>query len=301
MLSGVVAVGSGSYARTSLAVLADGTAYQWGARVYNNLQECDAVPRPVHDALMRPVTGIIDVAAGDVHNLLLKQDGTVWAWGTNGSGQMGDGTNEPSTSPVQVQGLSDIVGIAAGGWHSLALKRDGTVWAWGLGSEGQLGDGTQSLGRKHPVQVIGSDGVGVLTGITAIAAGREHSLALRDDGTVWAWGNDSFGQIGGADERILPNLTPTAVQSPAGGGMLTGITWIAGGNDHSLAVGPGGTVWGWGKNIHGELGNGSQESSRRPVQALNLRWAFMVTAGNRHSAALANAKITRSFTPLVLR
>src|SRR6185503_7429522 len=117
-------------------------------------------------------------------SLALKSDGTVWAWGTGDSGQLGDGNfyttgNHGVATPVQVSGLTSVTAIAAGQDHSLALKSDGTVWAWGAGDSGQLGDGnfytTGNHGVATPVQVSG------LTTVTAIAVGDSHSLALKSD------------------------------------------------------------------------------------------------------------------------
>ena len=124
---------------------------------------------------------MVAIAGGDSHSLALKSDGTVWAWGYNGCGQLGDGSTTNRLTPVQVSGLTGVVAIAGGGSHSLALKSDGTVWAWGCNDYGQLGDGT-TTNRLTPVQVSG------LTGVVAIAGGGAHSLALKSDGTVWAWG-----------------------------------------------------------------------------------------------------------------
>ena len=118
------------------------------------------------------LAGIVAVAAGNNFSLALKADGTVWAWGFNGAGQLGDGTQTDRLAPVQVQGpggagnLTDVIAIAAGGYVSLALKSDGTVWSWG--------------GPVTPVQVTG------LANVIAIARGSAHSLALKSDGTVWA-------------------------------------------------------------------------------------------------------------------
>ena len=129
------------------------------------------------------------VAGGTSHSLGLKSDGTVWAWGWNSQGQLGDGTTTQRTTPIQTSLLTNVIAIAAGDLHSLAVKSDGTVWAWGVNGSGQLGDGTTTT-RKTPVQVSG------LTGALAVAAGNSHSLCLKADGTVAAWGNNSKGQLG---------------------------------------------------------------------------------------------------------
>ena len=127
------------------------------------------------------LSGITAIAAGSSHSLALKTDGTVSAWGANGVGQLGDGTNDDRSTPVQVQNLSRATAVAAGTGHSLALTTDGTVLAWGLNTVFQLGDGT-ATSRPTPAPVQN------LSGATAVAAaGSLHSLALKTDGTSWAW------------------------------------------------------------------------------------------------------------------
>jgi hypothetical protein len=153
----------------------------------------------------------------------LKNDGTVWAWGYNGDGELGNGTNTDSNVPVPVSGLSGITAIAGGGYHSLALKNDWTVWAWGYNEYGQLGNGTNT-DSNVPVPVSG------LSGITAIAGGEYHSLALKNDWTVWTWGWNGYGQLG--------NGTNTDSNVPVQVSGLTGIMAIAGGGSHSLAIYP---------------------------------------------------------------
>ena len=113
--------------------------------------------------------------------LAVKKDGTVWAWGDNYFGQLGDGTTQRRDTPVKVSGLAGVAAVAAGSGHSLAVKKDGTVWAWGSNVSGELGDGT-TQNRRTPVPVSG------LTDVVAVAAGYHHSLALKSDGSVWMWG-----------------------------------------------------------------------------------------------------------------
>lgn len=168
------------------------------------------------------LSNIIAIAAGGYHSLALRADGTVWAWGANALGQLGDGTHSSSSIPVQVSGLSNITAIAAGGQHSLALGSDGSVWAWGDNHSGQLGDGT-FLTRMTPIQVSG------LSGIVAIVGGEDHSLAMKADKSVWAWGNNYFGQLG----RVTPSKTSPIPLRVLG---LSSTTAIAAGNYHSLAI-----------------------------------------------------------------
>jgi Regulator of chromosome condensation (RCC1) repeat/Carboxypeptidase regulatory-like domain len=134
--------------------------------------------------------------------VFLKGDGTVWAWGSNSNGQLGNGTTTDSSTPVQVSGLSGVTAVAAGSAHAIALKGDGTVWAWGSNSNGQLGNGT-TTDSSTPVQVSG------LSGVTAVAAGSAYTIALKGDGTVWAWGSNSNGQLGnGTTDSLSPVPVP---------------------------------------------------------------------------------------------
>src|SRR5579884_2980960 len=163
--------------------------------------------------LVNGLSGVVAMAAGGQHSLALKSDGTVWAWGYNYYGQLGTGnTGSPSmSSPAQVSGLSGVIAIAAGQYHSLALKADGTVWAWGSNNDDQLGTTasgscyTYSSGpcSATPVQVP-------ITNVVAIAAGQYHNLALRSDGTVWAWGYNSDGELGTGNAGS-PSATPARV------------------------------------------------------------------------------------------
>jgi len=171
----------------------------------------------------------IQVEVGAHHNLVLMNDGTVWAWGWNNFGQLGDGTTEDRLTPTRVIGLYNVVSISGGSHHSLAMKSDGTIWAWGDNRYGQLGDGTINANRLQPVQIPG------LSDIAEISAGNFHSLALGLDGTAWAWGYNWFGQLG--DGTQTNRLQP--VQIPG----LSDIAEISAGNTHSLAMGSDGTVW----------------------------------------------------------
>jgi alpha-tubulin suppressor-like RCC1 family protein len=153
---------------------------------------------------------VAQVAAGRAHTVALKSDGTVWAWGDNAYGQLGDGTTAQRAAPVQVSGLAGVTAIAASQYHTVALKGDGTVWALGENGFGQLGDGTTTE-RDTPVQVTG------LTGATGIAAGNCHTVALKSDGTVWGWGYNGFGQLG---DGTTTAWRPTPVQASGISGVI---------------------------------------------------------------------------------
>jgi alpha-tubulin suppressor-like RCC1 family protein len=215
------------------------------------------------------------LGTGGRHTVALRQNGTVWAWGYNGHGQLGDGTSIPRNPPVQVQGLTGGAAVAAGYNHTVALRQDGTAWAWGNNSYGQLGDGT-TIGRLTPVLC--------LTGVAAIAAGLEHTVALRTDGTVWAWGRNNYGQLG--DGTTIDRLTPVQVQG------LTGVAAVAAGPEHTVALRTDGTVWAWGRNNYGQLGDGTTTEDGTnliqltPVQAQGLTGVAAIAAGSNHTVAL---------------
>jgi alpha-tubulin suppressor-like RCC1 family protein len=225
------------------------------------------------------------IAAKGYYSLALKRDGTVWAWGDNAVGQLGNGTTAASNVPVRVSGLSDVESIAAGAGHALALRSDGAVWAWGSNAEGQLGAVTsgvcvyptgQSPCSTTPVRV---DGFG---GVRTLAAGAAHSLALKHDGTVWGWGRNFNGQLG--DGTRQNRSTPSRTVG------LGGVRSIAAGQEHSLALRPDGSVWAWGFNTSGQLGNGTTScytcADPVPAQVRRLAGVVAIGAGTDHSLAV---------------
>ena len=211
------------------------------------------------------------IAAGDYHSIALDDNGTVWGWGDNGSGQLGDGTTTNRNAPSRMRFVSDVFAVAGGGNHTLALTGDGRVWAWGDNSSGQLGDGTFLL-RSQPAPVL------QLTGGVAVAAGYGHSLALKKDGTVWAWGDNSSGQLG--DGTTENRNTPKPVSN------LTEVISISAGQYHNLALKKDGTLWAWGANTDGQLGDGSFHTRTVPVQVAGLSHAVFVAAGGYHGLAI---------------
>ena len=214
------------------------------------------------------------ISAGGDHSLALKTDGTVWAWGYNSEGQLGDGTRNNKFTPVQVGSLNDVIAVSGGALYSLALKSDGTAWAWGDNGYGQLGVDTMTVVSTTPVQVSS------LNNVIAISAGAIHSLALKNDGTVWAWGhNGSYGLLG--DGTTTSSYIPVQVSS------LNDVIAIAAGDLHSLALKNDGTAWAWGHNGYGQLGVGTMTVvSRTPVQVSSLNDVFAISGGCHHSMAL---------------
>ncbi len=207
-----------------------------------------------------------------------------WAWGDDYRGQLGDGTTTNRSAPQSIAGLTNVSRIASGTvGHSLAVKTDGTVWAWGRSAEGQLGDGTRGTPRSTPVQVLGSAGSGTLSGVSAVAAGGYFSLALKTDGSVWAWGSNWAGQLGNGSTADI--ATPVQVSG------LANVTAIAAGDLFGLALKSDGTVWAWGRNDHGQLGTNSTSDSPAAVQVQGLPTGGVaaIAAGGAHALAAATA------------
>ncbi len=285
-LSGITAVAAGYF--HTVALKSDGTVWTWGNNQYGQLGigNTTNATTPVQ---VPGLSGMTAVAAGYGHTLALRNDGTVWAWGYDNDKQLGNPLTPGaiwSTTPVQVTGLTGVVAIGAGYYHSIALKSDGTVWAWGDNNHGEIGNGTTA-------QAVLATQVLNLSGVTAIAANNSyHNLALKGDGTVWAWGANDQGQLGyGAGGANTYSATPAQV------GVLSGVTAIGTGMNHSLAVKNDGTVWAWGENHHGQLGLGTADTSihAMPQQVPGLGNAVGVSGGESHSVALKSDGTVRDW------
>jgi alpha-tubulin suppressor-like RCC1 family protein len=221
---------------------------------------------------------VVQVAGGRDHALAVRSDGTVWAWGNNQYGQLGDGNTAIHVTPTQVTGLTGITQVAAGVEFSLALRSDGTMWAWGANGVGQLGRGTITDHEVTPARVL------VLNHVTKISAGRGFALALRSDGIVFAWGLNGSGELG--------NGTTTLSSRPVKIAGLSQVTGIAAGWDSAAAIEASSTsaltsVWTWGANDQGQLGDGTLAGHATPERVTGVPASVKgVSVGVRYAVVL---------------
>lgn len=302
LLSGVIATSIGSY--HGLALKSDGTVWAWGqnndGQLGNNSTTNSSAPVEVLAGACAGcgtyLSGVVAIAAGSFHSVALRSDGTVWTWGDNQYGELGNNSTTQANTPVEVltgasgcaTHLCNIVAVSADE-QTVALRADGSVFAWGSNNNGQVGNNSIT-NQLAPVQVLGAGGSGTLGGIVAISRAGQSSMALRSDGTVWAWGEDNHGQLG--NNGTADSHVPVEVVGAGGSGALTGVIAISGFWLHSMALRSDGTVWTWGDNLTGQLGNNSSTDSQVPVQVLGaggsgvLTGVVAIAAGDQHSMAI---------------
>ena len=239
------------------AIKTDGTLWTWGLNNYGQLGDNTTSNRSSPVTTAGGGTNWKQVSCGYAYlSAAIKTDGTLWSWGQNSFGQLGDGTSSDRSSPVTtIGGGTNWKQVSCGSTHIAAIKTDGTLWTWGSNISVQLGDGTTS-NRLSPVTTAGGG-----TNWKQVAGGAGHTVAIKTDGTLWTWGENAVGALG--------DNTTTARSSPgttAGGG--TNWKQVSGGNSHTAAIKTDGTLWTWGWNtdnilaICGQLGDGSTVSSR---------------------------------------
>ncbi|MBO3099164.1 T9SS type A sorting domain-containing protein [Gelidibacter pelagius] len=237
----------------SVGIKTDGSLWAWGSNVKGELGNggSENSHLPIHIISQYDSTKWEKAFAGEIFTIAIKTDGTLWTWGHNSGGQLGDGTTTEKRVPFKIGSDTDWATIATGYQHVIAIKTDGTLWAWGINNFGQLGDGTNSQ-RITPTQ-IGTD-----TDWKAVDAGVHHTLTTKTDGTLWAWGLNGAGSVG--DNTIINRNAPVQI------GMETDWQSVSAGNLQSKALKTDGNIWAWGYNNSGQVGNGpSTGSVRTPV------------------------------------
>lgn len=264
-LSQVIAVSLGD--SHSLALKDDGTVWAWGSHLSGELGVGSATVGWSTVPLKIPsLSNIVAISAGHWFSMALKNDGSVWTWGYNFNGNLGNGTTTSTNTPIQVLSINNITAISAGYMHCLALQSDSTVWSWGGNSSGQLGDGT-NIDSYTPIKInnFGS--------VYAIDAGDFHSVALKQLASVWHWGSSNFSNV---------PVEMSTISNPFYGSIK-----IAAGGGHSFAIKYNGRLRAWGDGTSGQLGDGANGISPSPVQVVSFTTnASAVAAGGQHSLIL---------------
>jgi len=258
----------GTYYEHCAAIKTDGTLWLWG---YNNSGEIGDETTVDKSSPVQTVCGGTDwkqVASGGNHTAAIKNNGTLWMWGYNEDGQLGDNTTDDKSSPIQtICGRTDWKSVSCGEKFTAAIKNNGTCWTWGENNDGQLGDETTG-NKSSPVQTIAGG-----TDWKQISCGDNHMLAIKNNGTCWTWGSNGNGQLG--DETTTNRSSP--VQT-----VTYGTDWkqVDGGQDHSAAIKNDGTCWVWGDNGSGRLGDNTNVDRSSPVQTImaDTNWLY-VSAG----------------------
>ncbi len=271
-LSNIIDISAGE--DHSLFLKNDGTVWSTGRNDYGQLGDGTFTNKNIPIQILG-LTNISAISAGTDHSLFLKNDGTVWGVGRGGFGQLGNGTLVNVNIPVQILGLTGINAISAGGFHSLFLKNDSTVWATGRNNFGQLGNGTTLQYNSNPFQIPN------ISDIIALDAGGGFSIFLKNNGTVWATGENGYGQLG---DGTMNNMRTTPIQVLG----LSGVTFLKAGTHHSLFLRNDGTVWAVGFNTAGTLGDGTNVHKSIPIQVLNISGVNEISAGGFHSLFLKN-------------
>lgn len=209
------------------------------------------------------------VATGEEYTLFIKPDGTLWAFGANSSGQLGDGTTSDKHTPIKV--MNNVAMVSAGARHTLIVKIDGTLWACGANGHGQLCDGTKT-DRKQPVKIMEN--------VASASAGLWHTLILKTDGTLWACGSNEYGQLcdGTTDDKTLPVK------------VMENVAFVCAGSTNSFIIKTDGSLWACGDNRVGNLGDGTTESKSTPVKIMNdVRFVSSSSAaGSLHTLIVKN-------------
>lgn len=282
-------------AATGGVASAPGTLYDWGLNGDGELgtattETCSGYMCSSAPVALSALPNVKATAGGDEHTLAVTADGSMYAWGSNYAGQLGVTTQQTcygqpcSPVPVQVTGLPAVAAVAAGQDQSLALTTGGAVYAWGGNDSGDLGIGNNTTSAPTPTLVTG-----LPTNVIAVAADAQDSLALTADGLVYAWGDDSYGQVG-VTATTTCGATP-CVLSPTQVPGLSGVMAIAAGVQFNLALTSSGTVYAWGDNTYGTLGNGSTTSSTTPQPVAQIANVTAIAAGGSALAVTSSGSV----------
>jgi alpha-tubulin suppressor-like RCC1 family protein len=281
VLGGAIPIGVSAGGKASLVILAGGSVATVGRNIEGQHGDgrVQVQTAPVDKALALRYKQIL---VGDRHTLAIDSSDKLWSWGDNSAGQLGDGTIADSSAPVSI--LPDSAGIwtkiAVGANNSAAIKLNGGIgelYIWGSNYYGQFGNGSTTAGLS-PVRVPGD--------WIEVALGEGHVLAIKSDGTLFAWGNNMNAQLG----YPKPGSTQTTQLTPKRVGLDAGWVKIAAGQNHSLGL-RGGTLYGWGQNVLGQLGNGSNTDASTPAKIGSMSWSSIYVGGSTSAGILTGGTL----------
>ncbi len=244
---------------SALGLASEHNVYAWGDNTYGQLGDGTTTQRNSPTQVTNLGNGASQLASNNYTGYALKADGSVYAWGRNDHGQLGNGSHDTSahSTPAQISSLSNIISIStmAGSETAFALRADGTIWSWGLDYNGSTGDGNSTPSDVlTPTEVVAPSGTsGYLTNVVAISADGIDGLALKADGTVWVWGSNDVGQLGNGTYCTTSCVNPYPQQITA----LSNVRSIIGGTSIGTAIKTDGTVYVWGQDRYGEAGASS--------------------------------------------
>ena len=240
--------------RHTVAIRRDGSLWAWGSNENGQTGDGTGVFSRINPVQigtgMGLATGWRSVSAGDRHTVAIRSDGSLWAWGANNRGQLGDHTRLNRSVPTRIGLPTWPTGwrsVSAGTSHTAAVREDGSLFVWGWNNQNQFSD-NPIWDRLFPSQI------GLPTGWVSVSAGGRHTVAIRAGGLLWAWGWNEFGQLGTSTQSAGVQTQP--IQIVAG---LAGADWysVSAGQDYTLAVRTDGSLWAWGRNNRGQLGDGT--------------------------------------------
>ncbi len=262
IMENVAAVTSRSQSSVTAAIQTDGTLWMWGYNANGQLGNGQTGVQSMELSPVKVMDNVASVSVGGSCTAAVRTDGSLWMWGGNRSGQLGQEDLRDFPTPVKV--MDDVAAVSCGGSYTAAIRGDGSLWMWGDNTVGQLGIDT-AQNPSLPVKVMED--------VTAVSCGTGHTAAIKSDGSLWVWGNNWRGQVGDGTQR---ESSPPAK-------ILDNVTSVSCGSFHTAAVQAGGVLSLWGMNDFGQVGNGTQTDAPSPVVILDS--VDTVYCGASHTAA----------------
>lgn len=257
------------------ALRTDSTLWCWGRNQYGQIGDGTTTDRHSPVQVTALGSNVASVSAGEQHTCAIENNRSLWCWGYNIHGGLGDGSTTDRHSPVQVTALgTSVVEVSGGSLNMCARKADNTMWCWGDNYYGEIGDGT-TTDRHTPVQVtaLGAN-------VAYAAAGWGSACAIKTDSTLWCWGRNQYGAVG--DGTTTDRHTPVQVTK-----LGTGVVQVGIGASHACARKSDGTMWCWGYNTSGEVGDGTTTQRNSPVQVTALgNNVASIIVGGYHTCAI---------------